>query len=191
MDENRIGATQGLSSRRTLLAILVLPLLLASQIAFRSQAVSASSRVNPRTSQSSIPAPAVNAPSDVLTTVPSGEPTTFIARRLTSQESVLESFSALNGAPLGDITALPGPPGVAISGPYRAGANNVWLTTTGGPEYTSNVAGGDPQPNSCNATVSVLHPITHLASVVLETPHSELVSDAVPNADGQRYAYLI
>ncbi len=123
--------------------------------------------------------------------MPSGEPTTFIARRLTSQESVLESFSALNGAPLGDITALPGPPGVSVSGPYRAGANNVWLTTTGGPEYTSNVAGGDPKPNSCNATVSVLDPITHLASVVLETPHSEFVFDAVPSADGQRYAYLV
>ena len=189
MDKDKTGVIKGLPSRRTLLALLVLTLLLASQITFRSQAVSASSRVNPRTSQSSIPAPAINAPSDVLTTVPSGEPTTFIAQWRTSQGSVLESFSALNGAPLGDIATLPSSP--AVSGPYRAGANNVWITTTGGPEYTSNVMNGDPKPYSCNATVSVLDPTTHLASVVLATPHSEFVIDAVPNADGQRYAYLV
>ena len=121
--------------------------------------------------------------------MPSGEPTTFIAQWHSGPKFLLESFSALNGAPLGDITTLPLPPGV--SGPYRAGANNVWITTTGGPEYTSNVMNGDPKPYSCNATVSVLDPTTHLASVVLATPHSEFVVDAVPNADGQRYAYLV
>ena len=67
----------------------------------------------------------------------------------------------------------------------------MWITTTGGPECTSNVAGCGPLPNSCNATVTVLNPTTHLATVVLQTPHSELFSDAVPNADGQRFAYLV
>ncbi len=191
MDKNRTGVIEGLRIRRSLLAILVLTLLLASQIAFRSPAMSASSRVSPGTSQSTIPAPAISAPSQVLRTVPGGEPTTFIARWQTSQKTVLESFSALSGSLLGDVTTLPSTPAVTVGGPYRAGANNVWLTTTGGPYYTDDTSTGDPLPNSCNATVTVLDPTSHRASVVLHTPNSELVFDAVPSADGKRYAYLV
>ena len=125
-------------------------------------------------------------------TVENAMPSDFLARWSTrARGNVLELFSTESGRPLSEIIDFPhaiGSP--TIEGPFRAGSGNVWLTATSGPSATSNIAGGDPQPNSCSATVTALSPLTHRSTVIFRAPVSVQFGDAVPNPTGERFAYL-
>lgn len=138
------------------------------------------------------PAPAIGSPSSYLTPIGQGAPKYFMAQWITHRHGpTLELFSSKTGKPVGSIANLwPNRVAVTPVGPHRAGRDNVWLTTTTGPVYRSDIAGGDPAPNSCNATVSVLDPFTHTTSVLWRAPHSSFVQDVVPSSSGKRYVLV-
>jgi hypothetical protein len=59
-----------------------------------------------------------------------------------------------------------------------------------GPRYRSNMAGGDPAPDSCTGAVMRFDPARRTNLTVVRIPHGELVSVAVPRADGRELATL-
>ena len=138
------------------------------------------------------PSEVTDNPSTYLKSVENGMPSDFLAQWTTrARGNVLELFSTKSGRPLSEIVDFPhaiGSPN--IEGPFRAGSGNVWLTSTSGPIATSNILGGDPQPNSCSATVTALSPLTHRSTVIFRAPASVQFGDAVPNSTGERFAYL-
>lgn len=138
------------------------------------------------------PSNSVDRPSTHLSRVAKGMPSNFLAQWTTrARGDVLELFSTKGGRALNEVVDLSHVIGSPhIEGPFRSGSGTVWLTKTSGPIATSDIAGGDPQPNSCSATVTALSPLTHRSTVVYRAPASVQFGDAVPNATGERFAYL-
>ena len=109
----------------------------------------------------------------------------LVQPRPRSSEVVLEQFSLTDGRRLGALAKVPGWP-AEVGNPHRSPGGSVWLTVSTGPRYRSGVAGGDPAPNSCASEVVRFDPSTGSSTVMLSSPSSALVSDAVPSPNGRR-----
>ncbi len=118
--------------------------------------------------------------------------TAFVSRwqpRAGESQVVLEQFSLRTGEPLTALERLPGWP-VSVSDPGVSRDASLWMAVSTGPRYRSNVAGGDPAPDSCTGTVMRFNPVRRTNVTALRIPRSELVTDAVPRGDGRQLATL-
>ena len=106
-----------------------------------------------------------------------------------SMQSTLEAFSLADGHPMGAVTMLPACTN-PISGPFRARDGAFWYVVSTGPRLRSDLAGGDPAPNSCSGTLIRLNPTTRTQTVEWKAPASELIDAPVPSPDGKEVAYL-
>jgi hypothetical protein len=113
----------------------------------------------------------------------------LVQARPGASKVVLEQFSLNDGRRLGALATVPGWP-AEVGGPHPGREGSVWLTVSTGPRYRSGVAGGDPAPNSCASDVVRFDPATGSSTVVLSTPSSVLLADAVPSPDGRRVALI-
>ena len=101
---------------------------------------------------------------------------------------VVEEFSAATGQPLRKVVGLPptDSPYELVQGPDGW----IWYSRSTGPILQSNVAGGDPKPDSCSGAVVRLDPADGRHVVVLGSPRSEFLGRAVPSPDGRYLAYV-
>lgn len=109
--------------------------------------------------------------------------------RAGENQVVLERFSLRTGEPSATLEKLPGWP-VSVSDPGVSHDASLWMAVSTGPRYRSNVAGGDPAPDSCTGTVMRFAPVRRRNVTVLRVPRSELVTAAVPRGDGRQLATL-
>lgn len=114
------------------------------------------------------------------------EPGTFLALwQPRHAGTVLERFSLADGLPVGQLAQV-----AEGAGQPHAGGESVWLTVSNGPRYLGRVAGGDPQANTCSATVERLDLRDGTTVNVLSFPHSVKVDSAVPSPSDQQLVML-
>ncbi len=78
---------------------------------------------------------------------------------------------------------------MAVDGLSLDRSGNLWVTYSTGPDYQSDLAGGDPKPHSCGNEIVVVHAATQRASVYLRTGNNVLIRGAAVSPDGRRLAY--
>jgi hypothetical protein len=79
--------------------------------------------------------------------------------------------------------------GMQVTGLALDRAGDLWITYSKGPDYQSNVAGGDPRPGSCANQVDVVHAGTGRVTVALRTGNNVLIWGAQPSPDGRELVY--
>ena len=97
-----------------------------------------------------------------------------------SRKLVLEQFSLANGRRLGVVARVSRSP-VTVSDPHVGPDGEVWLTFSSGPRYRSDVAGGDPAPDSCSGRAVRFDPFTQRTTTALTFPSSQLIADVIPS----------
>jgi hypothetical protein len=106
--------------------------------------------------------------------------------RNAKEPTVLEGFSLSDGEPVRRLAEVP--EGTEL--PHLGKGLVVWLTQSSGPRYRNNTAGGDPEPNSCSASVSRLDLENGTSSVVRSFPSSVQADQAVPSPNEHEAAIL-
>ena len=119
-------------------------------------------------------------------------PSTFVAQwssPATGKQPVLAVFSSTTGELLGRLGNLPGWP-ATISGPIADAETGLWYSVSTGPRVRSDVAGGDPAPDSCHSAIRRWNPTTRQPSTVLRAGPRTLIGGVAPSRDGTELAYL-
>jgi hypothetical protein len=93
------------------------------------------------------------------------------------------------GAVVRDLLPATTADGMQVTGLALDHAGNLWITYSSGPFYRTNVANGDPRPDSCANQVDVVHAGSGRVTVALRTDDNVLISDAEPSPDGQDIMY--
>jgi hypothetical protein len=125
------------------------------------------------------------------TRVAVGAPDTFVADRFPPGQHGKQAVT-ISSATTGRILSvlLPDPwEGMAVNSTAVA-TGLVWVSLWRGPACSGDVAGCGPRPNSCASEVLRINPTSGASTVVLRGGPNELISDAHPNPQGGRLAYL-
>jgi len=108
----------------------------------------------------------------------------------TNRQPVIEEISPETGRLLLKVQPLPGWPST-VTGPFGGTAGTVLYSTSTGPRYRSNVAGGDPAPRSCASVIKRLDLATGASRRLLAFPDSQLAAGSIPSPDGSRLAFMV
>lgn len=110
------------------------------------------------------------------------------SKRSPAGQPALEAMSMDGGVAIRRLMSLAGyNQGSGLSSGVHG---DLWVTLATGPRYRSNVAGGDPAPDSCSGEVVRFDPNTGARQVLLRTPSSVSIADAASSPDGSTLAYL-